>query len=78
MKHWILTFIILIVPMLRGADWPIFRGNRGLTGVAAGAVPDKPALLWKFDANEPVRASVVVGDGRVYFGADDGKFYALK
>ena len=77
MKHWILTLIILIAPILRGADWPIFRGNRGLTGVAAGAVPDQPVLLWKFDAKKPVRASAVVGDGRVYFGSDDGEFYAL-
>jgi len=77
MKHWILTLIILIAPMLRGADWPIFRGNRGLTGVAAGAVPDKPTVLWKFETKAPVKASAVVGDGRVYFGNDDGMFFAL-
>jgi outer membrane protein assembly factor BamB len=77
MKHWILTLIILIAPMLRGADWPIFRGNRGLTGVAAGAVPDKPMVLWKFETKASVKASAVVGDGRVYFGNDDGMFFAL-
>ena len=59
------------------ADWPIFRGNRGLTGVAQGKLPDKLHLQWKFKIGKPVMATAVSGGGRVFLGADDGKFYCL-
>ena len=60
------------------ADWPLFRGDRGLTGVASGKFPNQPELLWKFKVGDPVLATAVIGDGHVYFGADDGKVYCLK
>ena len=59
------------------ADWPIFGGNRGLTGVAQGKLPDKLHLQWKFKIGKPVMATAVIGGGRVFLGADDGKFYCL-
>ena len=56
------------------AGWPIFRGNRGLTGVAQGQLPDKLALLWKFKVGDFIKASAVTGNGHAYLGGDNGKF----
>src|SRR5262245_38623798 len=62
---------------LCGADWPMFRGNPALAGVAEGALPDKPVLLWTFKTEGPVKSSAAVVNGRVYIGSDDGNVYAL-
>ena len=48
---------------LSAAGWPVFRGNPGLTGVAEGALPSKPALLWTFKTGGPVKSSAVIGGG---------------
>ena len=60
-----------------GESWPMFRGGPGLTGVAAGSLPDALELRWTFKAAQPVKSSAALADGRVYVGADDGKIYAL-
>jgi outer membrane protein assembly factor BamB len=59
------------------ADWPFYRGDRGLSGVAAGELPERPVLLWSFATAGAVTSSPVVAAGRVFFGSDDGKVYAL-
>jgi len=59
------------------ADWPFYRGDRALTGVAGGELPQRPALLWTFAAAGAVTSSPVVAEGRVFFGSDDGKVYAV-
>ena len=58
--------------------WPLFRGVAGCTGVSAGKLPDRPAVLWKrsfkngsFDAT-----AIIVGES-VYVGSLGGDFYAL-
>ena len=58
-------------------EWTMFRGNPALTGVAAGSVPDKPALLWSFKTGGSVKSSAVIGGGKVFIGSDDGQVYAL-
>lgn len=62
---------------IAGEDWSMFRGDAGLTGVAASKLPDKLAVLWKFEIQEPITSTAAIVDGVVYFGADDGKLYAL-
>lgn len=57
--------------------WPIFRGTRGLSGVAAGSLPEAPELLWTFEAGGAITSSPVIAGGRVYFGSDDYKLYCL-
>lgn len=59
------------------APWPIFRGDRALRGVAPGELADELALRWTFDAGASIASSPVVGNGRAYFGADDGSVYAV-
>ena len=60
-----------------GANWPMFRGNPALTGVASGALPDKLSLLWSFKTGGPVKSSAAIVDGRVFIGSGDGNVYAL-
>ena len=69
-------------PAGEGADlsslsWPIFRGDRGLTGEASGSLGDELDLIWNFQSGDAVRSSPVIGGGRVYFGSMDGIVYAL-
>lgn len=59
------------------ASWPTFRGDRALTGVAGGSLPDNPVLRWTFAAEGAIVSSPVVVDGRVHFGSDDGRIYCL-
>ena len=86
MNRNLITFGVVLFTtfILVADDWPLFRGNRGLTGIANGKLPEKLSLLWKFDAKGPVKASAVIGEGMVFVGGDDnakrgikGKLYAI-
>jgi outer membrane protein assembly factor BamB len=55
----------------------MFRGGPQLTGVAASELPDKPALLWKFNAGDSVASSAAIDGGVVYVGCENGNLYAL-
>ena len=55
----------------------MFRANPGLTGVASGSLPEKPALQWSFKTGGAVKSSAALYQGRVYIGSNDGRFYVL-
>ena len=59
------------------ADWPIFRGDASLRGVAAGDLPSELGLRWSVETGDTIASSPVIADGRVYIGGDDGKVRAL-
>jgi outer membrane protein assembly factor BamB len=59
------------------SNWPMFRGNPQLTGVANGALSESLELLWKFHAGDVVTSSAAIVDGVVYIGSDPGILYAL-
>ena len=59
------------------ADWPMFRGNSGLTGVAGTTLGKELRVRWKFDAGEAVTSSAAIVEETAYVGADDGTLYAL-
>mgnify|MGYP000719453411 CR=1 FL=1 len=67
----------LAAPAQTAADWPGFRGSPALLGLAAGTLPDKPALLWSFKTGGPVKSSAAVTADKVFVGSDDGHLYAL-
>jgi outer membrane protein assembly factor BamB len=74
--------LLLILATNAGADsnapgWPVFRGNPALTGVAGGSLSSNLVPRWSFKAGDSIRSSPVVGYGRVFFGSQDGKIYAL-
>jgi len=58
-------------------DWPMFRGDAALTGVAIGELTLPLKLLWSFKTGGPVNSSAVVADGRVFIGSGDNQVYAL-
>src|SRR5439155_15947500 len=51
------------------ANWPQFRGNARLTGVAPTAPPDTLKLKWTYEAGESIESSPAVADGTVYVGS---------
>ncbi len=59
------------------ANWPVFRGDPSLAGVAEDGVPDKLSLLWSFPTESAIVSSPVMGGGRIYVGSTDGKVYCL-
>ncbi|HEY3174269.1 MAG TPA: PQQ-binding-like beta-propeller repeat protein [Candidatus Polarisedimenticolia bacterium] len=62
----------------RGAgEWPSFRGDPQLTGVARGDLSRLPDVLWTFQAGGGIESTPAVQGGAVYFGAMDGFLYSL-
>jgi len=76
----ILTFFILSA-CSRRTDWVQFRGEGG-RGVSSSRITPPLGLRWKIklqQGDEKIRSlnpPVVIGD-TIYFGSDDGNFYAL-
>ncbi len=61
-------------------DWPMFRGNAQLTGVATSSLPEKLTLLWTFQAegkNEAIESSAAIVDGVAYVGTIGGYLVAI-
>lgn len=65
------------ISSLAGADWPMYRGQPDLTGVASGQLPNQPALLWSFKTQGPVKSSAAIVGNRVFVGSNDRNLYAL-
>lgn len=59
-------------------DWPIYRGNPALEGVAPGALSRDFELAWRFGTGGAILSSPVVADGVVYFGSADQSVYAVE
>jgi len=87
MKNFRLTFLLIGLTFIilsacsRGADWVQFRGEGG-RGVSSSRISPPLGLRWKIKlqaGDETIRSlnpPVVIGD-TIYFGSDDGNFYAL-
>ena len=74
---WGFLFVVLVQAGYAGNDWPGFRGNPQLTGVAAGSVPERLELLWTFKAGEGIESTAALAPGRAYLASLDGYLYAL-
>jgi outer membrane protein assembly factor BamB len=61
----------------RRNEWPLFHGNPLQTGIAAGSLPDKLAILWKFKTKDSIEGAAAIVDGTVYVGSMDENLYAL-
>jgi eukaryotic-like serine/threonine-protein kinase len=59
------------------ADWPIYRGEPGMLGVAAGTLPAEMKLRWKFKTGSDVTSSPIIVGGRVFVGSMDANVYCL-
>jgi outer membrane protein assembly factor BamB len=59
------------------ADWPMFRGQQRLLGIAKGNLPDKLDFIWKFKTEGQIKSSPVIVDGVVFIGSSDKNIYAI-
>jgi outer membrane protein assembly factor BamB len=83
MRHKIclLVCLVLLCGCSRSRDWVQFRGEGG-RGVSSSRIAPPLGLRWKIklqDSGKKIRSlnpPVVMGD-TIYFGSDDGNFYAL-
>ena len=64
-------------PTLNAADWPMFRGNPQLTGIATATLPEKLEVRWKFTAPREVESTAAIAGQTACFGCGDGFLYAL-
>jgi eukaryotic-like serine/threonine-protein kinase len=70
--------VLLLAGLLSAADdWPQFRGNPQLTGVAPAAVPRILKLLWTYEAGESIESSAAIAGGTVYVGAESADLLAI-
>jgi eukaryotic-like serine/threonine-protein kinase len=71
-------FLMFSLQSIFCQDVPMFRGNPQHTGVFDTAgVTKLGGMKWKFHTGGMLIGSPAVVGGRVYFGSDDGNFYAV-
>src|SRR5579863_5101825 len=72
------SIVLLLVSALFAVDeWPQFRGNPQLTGVAEGVVPAELKLLWTYEAGDSIESSAAISGGVVYVGAQTADLLAI-
>jgi len=71
------AFGIALSAQTPASNWPQFRGNARLTGVAPTAPPDTLKLKWTYEAGESIESSPAVADGTVYVGSSKGELLAI-
>ena len=76
-KDFFIFILLLFATHTTFGNWTSFRGNPQLTGVADTQLPDKPQLLWTFQAGDIIESTAAVVDGTLYVGALDGVLYAI-
>jgi len=64
-------------PMASADDWPNFRYGANRNGVTTSHGPTKANLYWSNTSSGAVYSSPAVGDGKLFFGSDDGNVYAF-
>src|SRR5919108_3572572 len=74
---YLLAIALTVSAQTPTANWPQFRGNAQLTGVAATMLPDTLRLRWTYDAGESIESSAAIADGVVYVGSAEGELLAI-
>ncbi len=59
-------------------SWPNFRNGVQLRGIARTTLPARPSLKWELPADDGVRSTPAIVDGRVYVGTLSGDLYCLE
>ena len=80
MARWAVRPLIafLLAGLLSAADeWPQFRGNPQLTGVAHSALPSLLKLLWTYEAGESIESSTAIAGGMVFVGMQSADLLAI-
>lgn len=62
----------------RFSPWYMFRSDRRHSGCSQSEKSTRGHIRWTYYARSPIRSSPVIGkNGVLYFGADNGKLYAV-
>ncbi len=72
-----LALLALLAAPVAAADWPAFRGDAQLSGVAAAGLPDGLQPLWVFEIPDGIESTAAIVAGTVYVGGLDGVLYAI-
>src|ERR687892_575581 len=88
---WVLLLFFIAFPLpplfsqhLAESPWPTYRGNLKRTGRSSFKGPSADKIRWVFstglsEKEGGIETDPVIGaDGTIYFGAKDGKVYALR
>lgn len=66
------------------SDWPLFRGDPEMQGIAREDLAAPLEVAWTFEPpvaegkkRPPFKASPIIVDGKVYVGGQDAKFYCI-
>ena len=69
--------LALMVVSQASADWPGFRGNPQLTGVAVSPLTDSPKLLWTYQTSQSIESTAAIVGSRAYVGSIDSLLHAV-
>ena len=77
-----LLFVFLCGTALRGADWPLVRGDAAMTGRAPLKLAFPVKLAWSTSVGdktkrEGITAAPITHNGKVFVGAQNGKFACI-
>jgi outer membrane protein assembly factor BamB len=75
-----LTAFLILTPSAQG-DWPVFRGNATMTGVAPAnpvPLPDQLDEKWTFKTGDAIEGAPAIAGGIVYVASLDKHLYALE
>ena len=70
-NRFLMVFVLVTLTNAGGvaADWPQFRGNPRLTGVATSPAPKTFKVLWTWGAGDGIESSPAIAGNSVYVGS---------
>jgi len=71
------AMVTFLVAAAAFADWPTFRGDAGLTGVAE-TLDGNLEVAWTFEADDSIESTAAIVGDSVFVASLDGKLYALE
>jgi outer membrane protein assembly factor BamB len=60
-----------------GKNWPLFRGDPGLSGYSEVKLPGKPTLLWTYKSDSRTSSSPVIYNQTAYWSDKRGHIYGI-
>ncbi len=72
------VWLLAPIPAASAGDWPVFRGNPAMSGVAEAKLPDELHDRWSFKTRGEITSAPAVKDGVVYVASLDKFLYALE
>ncbi|MEW6070375.1 MAG: PQQ-binding-like beta-propeller repeat protein, partial [Candidatus Thermoplasmatota archaeon] len=70
-----ITIIPIFMPFI---PWKMFRFDLSHTGFSNSAAPTISSVLWSYTVGNEIHSSAAVAEGKVFFGARNGKIYCLE